>query len=71
MLIKPKDAVYQAIRDDYRGKQLDLSRSLQRQAELSAQLAQVSEDISNTRKAIAQLDAFAAERGWTKLEWGK
>jgi hypothetical protein len=61
----PNSAVYQAIRRDYRSKQLDLSRSLERQSELSAQLAGVNDEIIRARTAIAELDSFAVAHGWT------
>lgn len=62
-------AVYQAIRRDYRNKQLDLSRSLERQGELSAKLTAVNEDICKAREAIAELDAFAYQQGWSRKDW--
>lgn len=63
-----QNAVYVAIRRDYRSRVLDLSRALERQGELTAQLVSVNAEIINTRRAIAQLDTFAAEKGWARKE---
>lgn len=59
-------AVYQAIRRDYRSRQLDLARALERQGQLSAQLAQVNDDIVKARTAIAELDSFAVANRWSR-----
>jgi hypothetical protein len=66
-----KGAVYQAIRREYRSRMLDLSRELDQQGELSAQLRDCNERIGNARKAVAELDAYAYEQGWSPKDWSR
>jgi hypothetical protein len=70
MTDRTKDAVYQAIRRDYRSRLADLSRSLDKQGELAAQLAEVNQHIVNTRMAVTQLDGFAYTMGWSPRDLG-
>lgn len=70
MTDRTRDAVYQAIRRDYRSRLAELSRSLDKQGELSAQLADVNQHIVNTRMAVTQLDTFAYTMGWSPRDLG-
>jgi hypothetical protein len=58
------DAVRRAVSNDIRRRQLDLTKSLARQREISAELHGVNGAIESTQQALTELHAFAAQRGW-------
>ena len=59
-----KDAVYYAIRREYRSQRLNLQREQEHRDELSAKLKGCDLAIANARTALTQLEAFARETGW-------
>lgn len=58
-----KDAVFHAIRREYRSRQVNLDRDIKRQQELDAQLAGINQSIVTGMQAINQLVTFVVEQG--------
>lgn len=60
-----KNAVFHAIRREYRSRTLDIARYDERRRELVAKLAELDSQSLRNRQALNEITSFANQMGWT------